>query len=65
MGFNRTCGFCGAQVYTTGTRMPPHETPGRTQCHWRRPGTQSESEIGFDTDPWVYSGGLPELGKDR
>ena len=66
MGRNVKCEHCGAQVYTTGTRMPQHDKPDGKPCAHRRRAMQlSEYAEGFDQEPGVYFGGLPELGKDN
>jgi hypothetical protein len=65
MGQNVRCGKCGTEVYTTGTRFPPHETPDGSRCNAAHPAEEPEEyTVGFDNDPWVYQGGAWEMGKD-
>lgn len=65
MGQKVVCGKCGTEVYTTGTRFPPHETPEGHRCEARRPALDpDEIVVGRDSDPWVYQGGAWEMGKD-
>jgi hypothetical protein len=66
MGHNIKCGECGADVYTTGTRFPQHETPEGKPCKNSHTAREPiEYSIGMDSDPGVYNGGLPELGKNN
>ena len=57
-------GQCGALVYTTGSRLPQHDTPDGERCHNRHEAnTRDEYIVGFDGDFWVYQGGAWEMGK--
>ena len=69
MGFVVVCGQCGGEVYTTGTRFPPHrdarDPSGDLRCTHRHGAVEPvEYTQGFDSDPWVYQGGAWEMGKD-
>jgi hypothetical protein len=51
-------------VYTTGSRLPQHDTPDGERCHNRHEAnTRDEYIVGFDGDFWVYQGGAWEMGK--
>ena len=71
MGHMIVCGTCGVEVYTTRNRMPVHEDRNGKRCKnepritKEEMDNQLEYKVGTDGDPWVYQGGLPELGKDR
>jgi hypothetical protein len=65
MGWKVGCGQCGALVYTTGSRLPQHDTPEGERCSNRHEAdTREEYVVGFDGDFWVYQGGAWEMGKN-
>ena len=64
MGHYVRCLICESEIYTTGTRVPIHDTPEGNPCtNKRRALNPVEYTEGNDSDPGVYQGGLPELGK--
>jgi len=64
----KICGFYGAINEETG-RIPLHaslKTPTKW-CRGSHPssGKPEDYTVGYDSDPWVYGGGLPERNRNR
>lgn len=62
------CAACGGYYRRTSDGLVPdhlHRETGET-CPGGRPLVDSSSyTVGYDSDPWVMSGGLPTLGRYR
>lgn len=66
MGSYLGCGQCGSLVYTSGDRMPQHDTPEGKRCPNRHTTTEPDAYYeGFDGDFWVMQGGLWERNRNR
>ena len=61
------CWLCGGFVRQDddGWLFPHLEMDSKTEYCTNRQPAEGEYPVGYDHDPWVMSGGLPTLGKDR
>ena len=58
------CSVCKKYMHTVNDKIPRHEVDGEV-CEGSGLEGVDEYPVGRDSDPWVYNGGLPELGKGR
>lgn len=64
MGHWVKCLVCETEVYTTGSRVPLHSDANGKPCTNSKTAREPvEYSTSGDSDPGVYQGGLPELGK--
>jgi hypothetical protein len=62
------CKLCEAYMPTIDERLPEHKSIKTGEpCRGRIPkGSKLEDySVGFDSDPWVYGGGLPERNRNK
>jgi hypothetical protein len=62
------CKLCQGYYRLSAGRLSEHDslkTGAPCRGRWPRQGKPEDYPVGFDSDPWVMSGGLPERNRSK